>query len=424
MLIQQPRRWHSTPPMQAAPQSPNDRQWLQRLASGYRVAALVAFNTLVLLLLLNLGACLLTDKDQPPDMDRKIPDPMRVFTAYGVEKMKRVYPHRDEAAIRQLQKETWGRELTYEPFTEFKEAEFSGAYVNVSPEGCRRVKEQAPWPPSPQDFCIFVFGGSTTFGYGVADDETVPSRLQETLRRRHPERRVSIYNFGRGFYYSVPERVLFEKLLVAGFRPQAVLFIDGLNEFENERGETKLSPRIDRALHWLDARQKAGWTELFPLVTALRPRSADNPFLMDSRKWHGARRGFEPMPDTNEAALTRRLLQRYLANREIIRGAASQFNIRALFVWQPVPGYHADPARHPVGLGATGEHPLSAPGYAMMQERLKQQETTSDFLWCAELHEGQRLPLYVDSVHYSAAFCEAIANTIATTWLERGLLRP
>lgn len=258
----------------------------------------------------------------------------------------------------------------------------------------------------------------------MADDETIPSRLQEALRRRHPERRISIYNFGRGFYYSVSERVLFEKLLVAGFRPQAVLFIDGLNEFENERGETKLSPRIDRALRWLDVRQKTGLTELFPLVTALRPPSAGNPYLMDSREWPSARRGFEPIPGTDEATITRRLLQRYLLNREIIRGSASQFNIRAFFVWQPVPGYHADPARHPMGLGETGEHPLSAPGYAMMQEQLKQQEAASDFLWCAELHEGQRVPLYVDSVHYSAAFCEAIANTVATAWLERGLMRP
>ena len=222
----------------------------------------------------------------------------------------------------------------------------------------------------------------------------------------------------------MPERILFEKLLIAGFRPQAVLFIDGLNEFENAWGETKLSPRIDRALRWLDVRQKAGWTELFPLVTALRPPNAKSPYLMDSREWHATRRGFELIPSTDEAAITRRLLERYLLNREIIRGSAGQFNIRALFVWQPVPAYHADPARHPMGLGETGEHPLSAPGYAMMKEKLKPQEPANDFLWCAELHEGQRLPLYVDSVHYSAAFCEAIANTIATAWLERGLMRP
>lgn len=408
--------------MQAAPQSPDNRKWLRRLASGYRVTALVSFNTLVLFVILNMGALLLMDK--PPVTVRQSTDPMRVFKRYGVEKMKRVYPHRDETTIRQLQKEIWGRELIYEPFTEFKEAEFSGQHVNVSPEGWRRIKDQAPWPPSPQDFCIFVFGGSTTFGYGVADEETIPSRLQEALRRQHPERRIAIYNFGRGFYYSVLERVLFEKLLVAGFHPQAVLFIDGLNEFENEWGETKLSPRIDRALRWLDARQKTGWTELFPLVTALRPPGADNPYRLDSREWHDARRGFEPIPGTDEPAITRRLLQRYLLNREIIRASARQFKIRALFVWQPVPSYHADPARHPMGLGSTGEHPLSATGYAMMKEQLKQQDAASDFLWCAELHEGQRVPLYVDSVHYSAAFGEAIANTIATAWLERGLMRP
>ena len=65
-------------------------------------------------------------------------------------------------------------------------------------------RNQGPWPPDDHDYNMFVFGGSTTFGYGVPDEQTIASHLQEVLSHQ-TAREVRVYNFGRGMYRSSQE---------------------------------------------------------------------------------------------------------------------------------------------------------------------------------------------------------------------------
>src|SRR5205085_2675003 len=121
-------------------------------------------------------------------------------------------------------------------------------YVNVDPGGFRWSGDQGPWPPDPKNFNIFFFGGSTGFGYGVRDAETVASQLAAFLNQtKAVSRPIKIYNFGRAGYYSTPERMLFERLLLEGHRPQLAVFMDGLNEFEHASDEDpRLNHLVDR----------------------------------------------------------------------------------------------------------------------------------------------------------------------------------
>lgn len=54
---------------------------------------------------------------------------------------------------------------------------------------------------------IFIFGGSTTFSYGVKDEQTVALYLQEFLSNKLG-RDVKVYNFGRIYYYYTQEQIL------------------------------------------------------------------------------------------------------------------------------------------------------------------------------------------------------------------------
>jgi lysophospholipase L1-like esterase len=79
---------------------------------------------------------------------------------------------------------------------------------------------------------IFFFGGSTTFGFNVADNETIPSQFLELYKSKYPKgRSVRVFNFGTPTYYSYQELMLFTKLLFEGNRPDMVIFIDGVNDF-------------------------------------------------------------------------------------------------------------------------------------------------------------------------------------------------
>ena len=81
---------------------------------------------------------------------------------------------------------------------------------------------------------IFIFGGSTAFGYGVADQETIASYLQEICRTKR--KNINVYNFACGFYYSTQERILLEKLISKGIDIDIAVFIDGVNEKGKDEG--------------------------------------------------------------------------------------------------------------------------------------------------------------------------------------------
>lgn len=114
----------------------------------------------------------------------------------------------------------------YEPWVGFKETPREGRYINVSSEGFRRTTAT---PDNPGHW-IFLLGGSTTFGYGVTDDQTIASYLQARLAEMYGENTFGVRNFGRAYYYSAQESVLLWTLLDQGLRPSVVIFIDGDNE--------------------------------------------------------------------------------------------------------------------------------------------------------------------------------------------------
>lgn len=137
----------------------------------------------------------------------------------------------NDADVKQLLIETTPNQgWRYEEILGFTETPRSGQFVNVSPLGFRRNNSTIPKDslittnPAKNDL-IYFFGGSTTFGYGVSDNQTIPSQL-EKLRPG-----TQVINFGRGYYYSEQENLLLDRLLNNGAaKPKVAIFLDGLNE--------------------------------------------------------------------------------------------------------------------------------------------------------------------------------------------------
>ena len=117
-----------------------------------------------------------------------------------------------------------------------------GKFVNVSNAGFRSCGEKQSLEQD--DLKIFVFGGSTTFGYGVEDSSTIPAFLQKHLRKQNPARNISVFNFGRGWYYSHQETALLLHLLQLGYIPDLVAFVDGFNEGQAQPHYTEEMTRL------------------------------------------------------------------------------------------------------------------------------------------------------------------------------------
>jgi hypothetical protein len=386
---------------------------LEKAARAYKAAALISLNTLVLFLLVNVLAWALR-----PLFGGTRGDP--VSKTYGWDEVQKVYPDLSPDAMQQLLLETWSRPVVYESYTHFKEAPFAGRFIHVDTNGFRLSSNSGPWPPDTNQFNVFLFGGSTAFGYGLPDHQTLGSALQRTLSTAlHTETRV--YNFGRCFYQCTQERLLFEQLLQAGHSPKLAIFLDGLNDFFYPDGAPQYASQSEQLLSGqLLRRHQFDVLNKLPIVQLFRP----------SRPWRSEEMGQGETLDSLRAkpeelrTMVDAVCRRYLKNKELTERVAQAYQVQACFVWQPVPSYNYDIKYHLFAREGLGRHWRSKVGYERMAEWVRTEPAGPTFLWCADMQETRSEPLYVDIVHYSARMTELLATEITRQLLERHLLRP
>jgi lysophospholipase L1-like esterase len=366
----------------------------------------MTLNAVLLFAAANLAALALLRTHRLADPE---PGPLR----YGAETLAALYPGRPPAEVRALLRETWDLQYRYEPFTQFREGAARGRYVNVTPAGFRAGGRPAPWPPSGDARSVFVFGGSTTFGYGLADGETIPAALADQLDADPACRgRVVVYNFGRSNYFSSQERALFERLLIAGHRPDAAVFVDGLNEFGYPEDEPKFSARLRYLMAESDAQLGRRALTSLPLARLAKA------WLERAARARPAARG----SPGEEAG---RIVSRWLRNREIVGAVAAARGVASLFVWQPVPVFGYDLSAHPLWDGEGDmleDQARIVAGYAAIDGLRRGGDprlSAPEFLWLADIQRGRHERLYVDRVHYTAEMSREIAGLIRPWVAER-----
>jgi len=130
------------------------------------------------------------------------------------------------AEVNDLLDWTWRRPgFVYEQQTSFHEAPRSSRFVNVSAQGIR-LTTGAESDLSKADLArtVLLFGGSTMFGYGLSDGQTIAAHLQARLPQ------YNFVNLGRAYYYSAQENIFLLRLLQSGHKIRYAAFLDGLNE--------------------------------------------------------------------------------------------------------------------------------------------------------------------------------------------------
>lgn len=321
-----------------------------------------------------------------------------------LEALRAALPDLSDEDVHLLGQES-ARTISFEPYTHFRETEFSGRYVTVRPEGFRATTGDEPWPPDPRRPVVFLFGGSTAFGYGVPDDQTIAAHLQRGLSADGID--AQVYNFGRGSYFSSQERILFERLLVAGMVPDVAVFLDGLNDFHQAGVDEPAGADLLRL--WMERRgrpEAVDFFEALPLGRLFIEQGWYTPARL-SPDPHG-RQAAKAAPGSDDAAIDR-VLQIYRNNARLIRAAAEAFGVEAVFVWQPVPHYKRGTGLYPFG-DFYGPHELSRHGYPHFAEERAADGEDDSLVWCADLQEGDDRVLYVDRVHYSPYLSGRVAD--------------
>ena len=183
--------------------------------------------------------------------------------------IRRNYSHMTPAEVDDLLRATRALRFRYVP---------AGAFV---PAGRRRrgsstsmTTASAPTAGQRRDItamqdAVWLLGGSTMFGSGVADHETIPAQLEQRLGR--PVINLGVWGDG-----SLVENRLLNSLLRMGYRPAMVIFLDGIDEAcePNAFGD-RLEDQVDQ---WPGSRTNGAWPgccgRFLPVCTAATRRHA------------------------------------------------------------------------------------------------------------------------------------------------------
>lgn len=111
--------------------------------------------------------------------------------------------------------------------------EYHGENLNIDAEGWRIDDSKGKLfdDYSVRNYNIFLFGGSTMFGFGVTDNKTIAAHLQGLMGNlQYQGKPVRVYNLGQPAYSSKDEVYLLVDQLKQGRVPDMVVFYDGINE--------------------------------------------------------------------------------------------------------------------------------------------------------------------------------------------------
>jgi len=120
--------------------------------------------------------------------------------------------------------------MNYSPFTGWRRKPYSNKAVTVESIYGTRLSENHEVNDS-----IWFFGGSTMWGTGVDDANTIPSLYAKKTG-------ATVWNLGESAFNSFQEYVQLSKLLVNNLKPKLVVFYDGINEAQYCNTNNKTFP--------------------------------------------------------------------------------------------------------------------------------------------------------------------------------------
>jgi lysophospholipase L1-like esterase len=194
---------------------------LQRLSSAYRTAALLLLNTVLLLLLIeSCSAITLAVAPRTSTLEQRIArfkrDVVQLSYYQQVEWAAGYWDEHMRAV------DQWG----YMPYTVWRSRPFSGQYINIDADRLRVTPNSQC--EDANAYRVYVFGGSTIWGYGAPDANTIPANLAALYAA--DVRAACVVNYGDFGFNSTQSLIQLLQLLQAGDIPDVVIFYDGAND--------------------------------------------------------------------------------------------------------------------------------------------------------------------------------------------------
>lgn len=300
----------------------------------------------------------------------------------------RMRPDADKEMVNELLNETnKALRIEYAPWVMYKTANFSGKYVNAQdfirksiPEFSLTAKDSA--------LTIYFFGGSTMYGVGVTNNETIPSCFAEICKAKGLAKNIRVVNYGVPSYFSYQELILFLQMLQKDKGSKIAVFFDGLNDFLAINETRYRHPMLN---HY--------YQTIFSNSDQLNhAREFDYSFQFSS---------MQPVEDSL-ALVCDQVLKTYLQTQSQIRTIATAYNIRSIFFIQPVPFY-----QYPSSLTDPVADKISRPQFGILYPQLEKKAAgDSTFYFLGNMLKDEKVYPFADGYHYSPQFNRKIAQAM------------
>lgn len=230
-------------------------------------------------------------------------------------------------------------QLVYHPFLGTRSAEYHGGSINVNAEHLRES-----WNPNfraeenPKQ--VFLFGGSTMWGVGVSDAETIASQVSRQLNRNKPS--YEITNYGDMGHSNNVELIHLVTLLKEGKVPDYVIFYDGVNDVLGafNSGTVNSSTIHEQIRLFIYNSPRTGWQHItYGFGQWLKDYSMiTRSFLLLKDAVQGKKPGLQQLIAYEQEdldILAEKLVQNYENNIRFIQTIAPGYGFEARFFWQP-----------------------------------------------------------------------------------------
>lgn len=371
------------------------RSLARRGSAFYQTIAVVCFNTVVLLAAVEI--VLRVVEAIFVAVNPHLADPHLYLPYYSSRKWGRPYWKEFDVSSR----------VRYMPWVVWRRYPFDGELIHIDQEGIRATPGSTC---SDNAYMVFVFGGSTMWGTGTRDAETIAAYLHPALSRA-VEKPVCVRNFSESGYVSTQGVVELLLQLRAGKHPDLVIFYDGVNEVGSayESGRAGVHSNLQPIADKFDGVGDGGLgvrllksTAVFTFVSTyiVPPQTAN------------AERSYRDM-GVDAEVLARQVVDEYLANLGFVRLLAEAYHFDYLFFWQPVIAFGSKPLAKDEQRIAAQMHPARVDLYRATYHDVEQASLTQPHLhFAAHVFDEQSAPLWIDPYHVTPEGDQLIATAM------------
>jgi len=325
---------------------------------------------------------------------------------YSILDLRPAFPEAtDEEIEHRLHDNRLGLRRSVERFGYLGIRSCNSRFFNIDEFGCRSNGHQKENRWGKLSTRVNCYGGSTTLGVNVADNETISSYLAQELGNKW-SRNVSVSNYGAGNHTSLHSSLRLLDHVLDGNIPDIAVFLNGFNDcFYSAGGADGVVPFLDQCLMRGQSRTLRNSTigeiaGMVPRAGEIRDQITVGPNAIEFDK------------------LALAVKERYRTAVGIQEFIGKEFGVKIFRFFEPTPFVSCRPDQYLVSrIGLDNERLKNV---KTLYESLKGQDLlklvgSSSVISLVEIGQDKLLmPLFVDVAHFTPQFNNFLAQVIAS----------